>query len=143
MLDFNLVERKPTADEYIKLRESVGWKILSKECIQNGLENSLYTLCAESKGQLIGMVRVAGDGYLCFYIQDVIVDPAYQRKGIGKAMLHNVMGYLEHTAASGAFIGLMSAKGKEAFYESFGFWKRPDENFGCGMMKYSKSITIG
>jgi hypothetical protein len=28
----------------------------------------------------------------------------------------------------------MSAKGKEAFYEKFGFFKRPTDKFGYGIM---------
>lgn len=29
----------------------------------------------------------------------------------------------------------MSAKGKEKFYKRYGFWKRPNEHFGHGMMQ--------
>ncbi|GIM30564.1 hypothetical protein CPJCM30710_32300 [Clostridium polyendosporum] len=43
---------------------------------------------------------------------------------------------ISKNACSGAVAGLMSPKGKEAFYEKFGFWKRPNENFGHGMIQF-------
>ena len=35
-------------------------------------------------------------------------------------------------------VDLMAAKGREAFYEKFGFVKRPDDNWGCGMTQRIK-----
>lgn len=35
-----------------------------------------------------------------------------------------------------AFVSLMSAPGKEGFYEKFGFTKRPDAERGSGMSQY-------
>ena len=35
-------------------------------------------------------------------------------------------------------IDLMAAKGKERFYEEFGFEKRPSNNFGCGFTQRIK-----
>ena len=33
-------------------------------------------------------------------------------------------------------ISLLAAKGKEAFYNKFGFVDRPNDNFGCGMHQW-------
>ena len=46
------------------------------------------------------------------------------------------MEYVKNNACPGAVVGLMSAKGKEDFYERFGFWKRPTDSFGHGMMQF-------
>lgn len=46
------------------------------------------------------------------------------------------MNYIAENACDGAVVGLMSAKGKEEFYERFGFWKRPNENFGHSMIQF-------
>jgi hypothetical protein len=35
-------------------------------------------------------------------------------------------------------IGLMSAKGKEAFYQKLGFYERPNDHEGAGMMIRAK-----
>jgi len=69
-------------------------------------------------------------------IQDVIVNPVYQRNGIGKVMVQKTLEYISKNACTAAFIGLNSTKWKESFYENFGFWQRPNEKFGSGMMKY-------
>jgi predicted GNAT family N-acyltransferase len=138
MQEFEFVERKPTAEELFILRESVGWGIGEKEAFENGLKNSLYGVCVFKDEMIIGIVRVIGDGSTCFYIQDVIVKPEYQKMGIGFEMMKKVMKYIEINACSGAVVGLMAAKGKEKFYEKFGFWKRPNENFGHGMMQFWK-----
>jgi len=71
---------------------------------------------------------------------DVLVLPEYQRKGIGKTMMSKIMEYVRSKLSEGYFIqvDLMVAKGKEKFYEKFGFVKRPDDNFGCGMTQRIK-----
>jgi|LSQX01.1.fsa_nt_gb hypothetical protein len=71
-MEYVIVERIPTEDEYIILRQSVGWRILDKKSIGIGLKNSSFGVCAEIGGQVVGMARVVGDRRTCFYIQDVI-----------------------------------------------------------------------
>jgi len=133
---YELIERKPTAEEMVTLRQSVGWGISNEQSLSKGLENSLYGVCAISENIVIGTARVVGDGATVFYIQDVIVKPVYQRMGIGYAMMEKVMDYIGRNACSGAVVGLLSAKGKEEFYKRFGFWERPNDNFGAGMMQF-------
>jgi predicted N-acetyltransferase YhbS len=79
------------------------------------------------------MARVIGDGGLVYYIQDVIVLPEYQGQGLGAKMMDKVMAYIRGQVKHSAIIGLMSAKGKEPFYERYGFIPRPNENLGSGM----------
>jgi hypothetical protein len=52
--------------------------------------------------------------------------------------MNRVMKFINENAAVGAVVGLMAAKGKESFYEKYGFCKRPDENFGAGMIQFWK-----
>jgi len=44
---------------------------------------------------VIGMARVVGDGAMFFYIQDVVVTPAHQGRGVGTLLLERVMGYFK------------------------------------------------
>jgi len=60
---------------------------------------------------------VIGDGGLYFYIQDVIVHSEYQNQGFGKVLMKEFMNYISANAKTGAFIGLMAAKGLEKYYE--------------------------
>jgi predicted N-acetyltransferase YhbS len=61
---------------------------------------------------------------LYFYVQDLIVHTDYRAKGVGKALMGELMNYINTNAAPGAFVGLMAAKGLENYYESFGFKAR-------------------
>ena len=136
MNNYEVVERMPTSKELVELRRLVSWGDLDEEALKVGLENSLHGVCAVIDGSVVGTARVIGDNSTCFYIQDVIVCPEHQRKGIGLAMMDKIMSFININACNGAIVGLMSSKGKEDFYEKFGFWKRPNENFGHGMMQF-------
>ena len=133
-----IIEKLPTPAEYNILRAAVGWSEYAEEVIARSLPNTLFCLCAYQNDRIIGMARVIGDGGLVFYIQDVIVLPDYQLRGIGTQMMDRVMAYIEAHAHHNTIIGLMSARGKEAFYEKYGFFRRPTERFGAGMTRFWK-----
>ena len=136
------IEEKPTVSEYNNLRINAGWGLFpDNEAIEKGLNNSLYKLCARNDGKLIGFGRVIGDGSITFYIQDLIVLKKYQRSGIGTEIMEFLMSYISRVASERAVIGLLSAKGKEAFYEKFGFIHRPNEKYGNGMFMFWKTDT--
>jgi GNAT superfamily N-acetyltransferase len=71
-----------------------------------------------------GFGRLICDEGLYFYIQDLIVHPDYQNQGFGKTLMKELMNYISTNAKTGAFIGLMAAKGLEKYYEFFGFKAR-------------------
>ncbi len=133
-----IVEMLPSAEDYNRLRQAVGWKTYALEVIETYLPRSLFCVCAREGDKTIGMARVIGDGGLVFYIQDVIVEPGYQGRGIGGRLMDSVMAYLRAHVHSGSIIGLMSAKGKETFYERYGFFVRPTEKYGAGMTMFCR-----
>ncbi|MFC1841383.1 GNAT family N-acetyltransferase [Thermodesulfobacteriota bacterium] len=131
------IEEKPSAPEYNNIRRGAGWgEFPDIQGIEKGLDNTLFNLCVRKNGELIGFGRVIGDGTITFYIQDVIVIKKYQQTGIGKEIMQRLMAYISSVASEGAIIGLLSAKGKEAFYKNFGFISRPNEKYGKGMFMY-------
>jgi predicted N-acetyltransferase YhbS len=138
--EFEIVERLPTAEESTALRRCVGWRVLELQAVRQGLQHSLFGVCAEHDGAIIGSARVVGDGSTVFYVQEVIVRPEHQGRGIGLALMCRVMAYLEQQACTGAVVGLMSASGKEPFYERLGFWSRPTDGFGAGMTQFWKQM---
>jgi ribosomal protein S18 acetylase RimI-like enzyme len=133
-----LVERNPTLEEYQRLRAAVGWMDVETEAIDVGLRNSLFSVCIVSENKVIGCGRVVGDGGIYFYVQDVIVLPEFQGKGIGGRIMNAIMKYLKAHVPDGAFVGLMAAEGVSKFYERYGFKERPSD--APGMFRVFRRI---
>jgi len=125
-----LLERRPTAAEYQRLRAAVGWPEVERAAVERGLAGDLFSLCAIRDGQVIGCARVVGDAGIYLYVQDVIVLPEHQGHGVGKRLLDGVMAYVEATAGRNTFVGLMAAQGVVALYERYGFAARPADRPG-------------
>ena len=71
-----------TPEEYMKLREAVGWGLFPLEEAEAGLSNS-YIWCLrdnEASGQPIGIGRVIWDHGYVMYIADIIVIPDWSQK---------------------------------------------------------------
>ncbi len=116
--------RAPIVSEYRELRDSVGWWKVEEKAIEKALKNSLFSVVAIENDTVVGIARIVGDGGLYFYFQDLIVSSDFQNRGIGKALMKELMDYIDANAAKGAFVGLIAAKGLEKYYESFGFKAR-------------------
>jgi len=134
-MEYEIQENVLLATDFLALRQSAGWGNSPKHQIEVGLKNSLFTISVVDKGNVIGMGRLVGDGVTICYIQDVIVLPEYQGKGIGKAIMERLLAYIKNNGFADTYIavGLFSAKGKEEFYNKFGFYIRPNDNRGAGM----------
>lgn len=68
------------------LYDSVGWIAYTKDLkgLEQALINSLYVVSAWHGEQLVGLIRVIGDGYTILYIQDILIHPDYQRQKLGQ-----------------------------------------------------------
>lgn len=76
---------------------------------------------------------MVGDGVLNVYIQDVIVTQAFQRLGVGQALVSALIDALSKRCGPNCLIGLFAADGQDEFYTQFGFTARPQSGFGPGM----------
>ena len=135
---FEIKENTLNINDYKYLRSSVNWKKLSIEQMEKALANSIVTFCAYDGNKPIGMGRIVGDGAVICYIQELVVDPAYQQSGVGRALMERLIGYVEELRMENTelMLCLMCAKGREPFYEKFGFISRPTESLGPGMIMY-------
>jgi ribosomal protein S18 acetylase RimI-like enzyme len=70
--------------------------------------------------RLVGCVRLLSDGYFFCTIPELMVDPEYRRKGIGRELLRRAL-----DAAPGGTIFLGAQPGNEAFFERAGFRRGP------------------
>lgn len=135
-MEYEIKDNALTAKAFLALRESAGWAGATEKQVEKGLNKSLFTVAAMLNEQIIGMGRLIGDGFNIWYIQDVIVFPEYQGKGVGQAIMKRLIKYAEDNSLSNTAItiGLMSAKGKEGFYSKLGFRVRPNDKEGAGMV---------
>ncbi len=124
--------------DYNDLRASVDFIRIRDHRARIALAHSLYTLVAYDGDTPVGMARVVGDGGYVYFICDVIVRPDYQSHGLGREIIEQVLAWLECQVDSGEtiMVNLMSAIGKEPFYEKLGFGKRPFGNHGSGMSRW-------
>ena len=121
-------------EEIMNLYASVGWTAYTDhpDSLRRGFENSLLILGAYNGNTLIGILRAVGDGETVVFIQDILVNPQYQRQGIGTALLKEALSRYTH----GRQIQLCTdntAKTK-AFYRSCGF-QELSEIGCCGFMR--------
>lgn len=119
---------------YNEFRDMVGWGTLLPEQTEAVLSNSIC-LSLKCEGKTIAITRVLWDGGYTAYIADVIVHEKHRGHGIGKKMIQYALEKIKSRMKSGWKIKviLLAAKGRESFYEQFGFVKRPNESEGCGM----------
>lgn len=123
---------------YKQLRDSVNFIPYNKDDVEYALKNTLYSVVIYDNDEPVGCGRIVGDNRVSFFIKDVVVYPPYQGKGVGKLVMNSLLKYIKEHACYNAYIGLMSTPKREEFYERFGFIKRPNENYGAGMVMYYK-----
>ncbi len=134
--DITLTTRPPDAKAFAALRETAGWNNPAMAVIQKSIGNSLFWVCLYSEETLIGCGRLIGDGAMYFYLQDVIVHPAFQELGLGARIMESINGYIAEHCPAGSTAGLLAAKGKEGFYAKYGFTERDGEPLGHGMCRF-------
>lgn len=133
-----LTENSLNLETYLSLRASVGWKLLKDSQAEKALKNSLLTLTAYIDDKPVGMGRIVGDGAVICYVQDLVVKPEYQKYGVGSVIMERLIKFVTDIKEKDTEIMmcLMCAKGREHFYEKFGFIGRPTEDLGPGMIQY-------
>ena len=72
-------------------KESWNAYLKDDEKLIRAFNNSLYTLGAFEDSQLIGFIRCVGDGEHILLVQDLIINPEYQQRGIGTYLFKTIM----------------------------------------------------
>ena len=123
--------------EILPLYKAVGWSNYYEhpEMLKKAYAGSLCTLAAYEDETLTGIIRCVGDGYSILFIQDILVYPEYQRRGIGTALMKAVLEKYPHTYQ--IELATDNTEKTISFYKSLGF--RPMQDIGCcGFMKIRK-----
>lgn len=108
-------------NEILPLYSAVGWSnyIAKPEMLRGAYEGALCVLAAKFGDAVIGVLRAVGDGHSILYIQDIIVSPEHQRRGIGTRLLRCVLERFPQVYQ--VVLSTDDQPHTVAFYESIGF----------------------
>lgn len=126
--------RNYNEEEILGLYTAVGWTAYTEDpaALRRGYENSLLVLGAYEDGKLAGIIRAVGDGATVVFIQDILVFPEYQRKGVGSALLRAVLD--KYAGVRQVELVTDNTEKTVTFYQSMGFHDLSE--LGCrGFMK--------
>lgn len=117
-----------SAEEILNLYESVGWQAYTQnsELLERAFKHSLFVLAAYEGDKLIGLIRTVGDGETIVFIQDLLVHPDHQRKGVGTLLIRTVLEHFK-TVRQIQLITDNTQKTR-AFYQSLGFKSHAEIN---------------
>lgn len=135
-MSFSTHHLAPNISDFMALRAKIGWQNPTRAIVEKSLAHSLFHICIEKDNALVGYGRIVGDGAMYFYLQDILVDPDFQSQGIGKHLMQEIESYLSQHTTQGATVGLLAARGKEGFYQQFGYQPRTGDPLGLGMCKF-------
>ena len=142
--DFALVEYReelPGPEDFLRLFAAADWRTsATPEQIAGALAAAWYSVVAyapaaeraseaaatgDDSPRLIAMGHILSDGVIHAYIADVIVDPEWQGRGVGREVMRRLVARCEEAGIES--IQLFAAPGKARFYEKLGFSARSPE----------------
>ncbi|MGG1313173.1 GNAT family N-acetyltransferase [Cohnella laeviribosi] len=119
-MDIIFSHTKPiTAKEVSRVFKNSGIRRPSDdlERIERMIKNADIVIGAWLNDQLIGIARAITDYSYCCYLSDLAVDRQYQKRGIGKALIH----YLREQLSEEVALILIAAPEAIEYYPKLGF----------------------
>ena len=114
-------ETSVSLDDVLHLYQAVGWTNYTNQpqMLSQALSHSLATYLARDGEEIVGLVRLIGDGFSSVFIQDLIVLPSYQRQGIGSALMKQALA--DYKDAYQVQLATDESEKTLGFYRSLGF----------------------
>lgn len=124
--DYRLIESFPGPDDYRRLRSAAGLSRKTEAAAARGLANTVHGVSVlHGDGvhdeHLVGMGRLVGDGGCFFFVVDIAVEPAHQRRGLGKRIMAALDAWLRTNAPDSAHVALFADGEARQLYAQFGF----------------------
>lgn len=114
-----------SADQFIDLlnRSTLGKRrpVDDRACMEGMVKNANLTVTAWDGAKLVGVARSLTDFHYACYMPDLAVDEAYQRSGIGKALIAHTQKRLGPRCK----IRLIAAPAAVDYYPKIGFVQNP------------------
>jgi len=108
-------------DDLYKLYNDNKWALYTRDLnsLKRAIENSLYVKSIWCMDELIGLIRVVGDGESILYIQDILILKKFHRQGLGSKLMKDVLEKYKHVRQKTLLTG--TSKKETTFYRSLGF----------------------
>ena len=114
------------------LYEAVGWVAYTRDerrgDLEKAIENSSFVVSAWEGNTLVGLARVLSDDVSIFYLQDILVHPDYQRRGIGARLISECLTRYQHVRSKVLLTD--DEERQRLFYENAGFRNTKDLTSG-------------
>ena len=118
-----LEQNAPDIDDYLRLRADTGLSTKTTEQAKPIFDSSWLWVRAIEKetGKNVRMGRAFGDSGWCFLIADMATDPAHQRRGLGLAVLEELLSGILTSAPDNPYIVVLADAPGRPRYQSMGF----------------------
>jgi GNAT superfamily N-acetyltransferase len=94
----------------------------SRETIETSLKNSIcFGVYHQEK--MVGFARVVTDYATMYWLCDVVIDPEYRGRGLGKKLIHTITAMEELKG----MIGVLATRDAHGLYEKYGFQRAPEK----------------
>jgi GNAT superfamily N-acetyltransferase len=107
-------EAQLPAEEFLALAQRVWPRHYSAPHVQQALLRTI-NLTARDGTRLVGCIRILTDGYFFGTVPEILVDPEYQKQGIGRRLMELAW----DRSPTGLFFG--AQPGNEKFFEKLGY----------------------
>lgn len=104
-------------ERVVDLFQAVGWRDREREEVKRAFARSSFSAFAFEGDELVGFGRTIDDGRYYASIVDVVVAPTWQRRGIGRAIVQELMRCLEGYL----MVTLVAAPDVQGFYRRLGW----------------------
>ena len=86
------------AESLCALYNSVGWSAYTRDInrLLAAINGADFLVIAQENGTLIGLARAISDDASVVYIQDILVRPSHQGRGIGKGLVEAILDRYPH-----------------------------------------------
>ena len=108
-------------ESLLQLYSSVVWNAYTNniDSLSKDIQGSSYVCAVWDNDTLIALVRCISDDASIMYLQDVLVDPRYQKKGIGRVLVQKSLNRYSHVRQK---VLLTDNRPEQLrFYESLGY----------------------
>ncbi len=80
-------------EDVLHLYQAVGWTNYTNkpQMLEQSLSHSLVIYLALDGDAVVGLIRLVGDGFSSVLVQDLIVLPIYQCRGIGSSLMKEAL----------------------------------------------------